>query len=469
MAQESLPTPDLARLKIARGTAKPSGGGSGKYFFLVFLLACGGVAYWQRDRFMPKPAEGASESAPRTVVVRESGGVDGAGVAANGYVVARRKAALSTILPGRLVELNVEEGTEVVADQIVARIQFDDFQSQVAEAEAAHAVAIADVAVARTMLTIDERRLAEAEAAVLVTQRSTDESIVDAENMRREMERQRASRRDSGDLSESEWDRMESTAKVAASRTETARARIAAAETAVASARAQIAQRKSEILRLEAAVKRAATAVESAKIVLEKTVVRAPFSGTIVRKEAEQGEVVAATGFGNSRGSVATLVDMATLEVQVELTEKNLGSITNDSLAFIALDVDPSKRWPGRVRQVWPVADRSKGTIELRIVFIERPPRLRPEMGVRVDFPAKTAESRPSSELLVAAAAVRPIDGKSIVFVVRDGVVRRTEITVGERRGSDVVVLSGLSRGERVVFEPANNLADGDRFQDERK
>ena len=157
---------------------------------------------------------------------------------------------------------------------------------------------------------------------------------------------------------------------------------------------------------------------KSAAILLEKTYVRAPFAGIVVDKGAEQGEVVAATGAGgNSRGSVATLVDLSTLEVQIELPETRLMGLTEGKGASIFLDVDPSKSWPGKIRQIWPTADRGKGTVELRVVFSQRPEVLRPEMGVRIVFDADDS-SRPENLIAIPKSALCGSGAASYVFLV---------------------------------------------------
>jgi HlyD family secretion protein len=469
MSEATLPTPDLGRLRIARKGKKRSGGGTLK--ILIAVLLVGGATWAFRDRLIGLvPRGAATQEQPRTGVVREVSALDVAdsGTSANGYVVARRKAALSTVLSGRLVELAVEEGTEVAEGQVVARIQYDDYEAEVREAERAFDVASSEIAMAKAQVAVAQAQIDEAETAVTVAQKVADEVRTEAENMQREMQRQRASREAAGDLSESEWDKMESQASMARQRVLTSAARVEAARIMVASAKADGERWRADLLRSEAAAKRAQSAVDAAKVTLEKTFVRAPFAGTIVRKEAEEGEVVSSISAGNSRGSVATLVDMATLEVQVELTEKSLGGITQDRGATIVLDALPERRWRGHVRQVWPTADRQKGTIELRIVFDERPPELRPEMGVRVTFHDQAHESRPAAGSppvrLVAAAAVRDAGAKPYVFEVVGEIVRRREIELGDKRGGDYVVRAGLARGARVILDPPAGVKDGDAW-----
>ena len=464
MSEDTLPTPDLKRLQIARAAAPDRRrGGFAKYVWL-FVLGAGIFGAWHyRDSWMP--ARDTEPSGAREGAVRE---VDTSAAvvtaSANGYVIARKKAALSTVISGLLVELKVEEGSVVKAGDVVARLQYDDFETAVREADAGVLTAAAEVRSAEAMLAMAEAQRKESDSALGVAQSAEAEAKVEAENARREMERQKAYMAQSGDMSESDWDRVKTAAAVADARLLTATARVLSARSAVETAEAVKSQRAAEIARLETMKIRAAAAAESARILLRKTLVTAPFDGVIIRKDAEEGEVVASTGFGaNSRGSVATIVDMATLEVQVELSEELLGSIRSDSEALVTLDTEPERRYAGRVRQVWPTADRQKGTIELRVVFTERPEVLRPEMGVRVDFP-EAAASRPIGEriLVVAASAVRGEGAERYVFTIEGDRVKRRPVSVGAKRGADLVVRDGLQRGARVVVDAPETMRDGD-------
>jgi RND family efflux transporter MFP subunit len=192
--------------------------------------------------------------------------------------------------------------------------------------------------------------------------------------------------------------------------------------------------------------------------------VRAPFDGLVVHKDAEIGEVVAATGAGgNSRGSVATIVDLKTLEVQVELSETRLGTIAQGDETRIVLDAAPDQAWRGRVRQVWPTADRQKATVELRIEFLEWPPIVKPEMGARVTFLGKDAGGARTapSKAKVPRRAVATVGQATAVFVVSAGRVRRVEVVLGAEAAGLVDVERGLVGGEQVVLDPPASLADG--------
>ena len=195
---------------------------------------------------------------------------------------------------------------------------------------------------------------------------------------------------------------------------------------------------------------------------MDKTWIRAPFRGLVIRKDAEVGEVIAPTGAGNSRGSVFTIVAPESLEVQVELSERRIRRVKEGDLASVHLDADPESALPARVRKVWPRADRTKGTIELRVALLEQPADLRPEMGARVVFRGEEAPApKADPYVTVPLAAVAKRDGDPAVFVLTAGMARLVKVTLGDRQGETVVVLEGLEGGEEVLLDPPADLEDG--------
>jgi RND family efflux transporter MFP subunit len=458
------PPPDLSRLKIARDAPPRRARGRG-LVWLAVLLVLGGAAWWKRDAILGAVRrDGGTEVA--TAVARRPGGANGGEVVANGYVIARRRAALSTVLSGRLVEVNVEEGDEVAENQVVARIQHDDFDAALVQAQRETAAATArkaEVAASLAASRMDLDRLASDNQAlrdVVAEARSRSERAA------RDVERQRGLH-EKRLIDDGAWDALTSAAAEAAAALAAAEARARAGEAAATAWGGEIARRGAALEAAEAEVARALQAETAAAILVEKTYVRAPFPGTVVHKDAEVGEVVAATGAGASaRGSVATIIDAKTLEVQVELPETRLGRIAEGDPTAMHLDAAPEKAWPGRVRQVWPTADRQKATVEIRVEFVGRPEVLKPEMGVRVRFLAKDAPAAAEPQgVRVPKGAIARRDGKDVVFVVSNGVARRTDVVTGGAIGEDVRVASGLSGGETVVVDPPADLADGARVQ----
>ncbi|MCB9896814.1 MAG: efflux RND transporter periplasmic adaptor subunit [Planctomycetes bacterium] len=385
--------PDLSRLRIERAPSRGSGTGRGGWIaFVLLLLASGAYVAWREGLI-------ARDERPRVSlgrVERSEQVVARSGTSANGYIVARKRAALSTDIQGRIVELLVQEGDRVVEGQLVARLDTRQLEASAAQAKA---------------------DLVQAQAA--------------AELARLDRERY-ASLLPTGDVDESLYD----------------------------SARLQYDEALASIASIDARLR-------EIEVMLDKSKVYAPFAGVITAKNAEVGEVVSALGSSgpDSRGAVATLVDFDTLEVQVELAQTSLGAAIVGSSADVYLDAFPEHAYPGRVRQIWPTANRQKATVEVRVEFLERDERILPEMGVRVVFHDRDTAPReagaPSKVLVPEAALVRDGDVASVFVLEGTHVTRRAVDPSGDASGGLVPVASGLSGGERVVLAPPPGLADG--------
>lgn len=456
--------PDLSRLRIQRDSAPVRRGGGSPLVWILLLGALGfvGWAYASGRLILDQPG-GVPRVATGLVIPPGSAVAKQGEVTGNGYVIARKRAALSTVLSGRLVELNVEEGSTVKENEVVARIQHDDLDAAVAaakqdvavasarkvELQRAHAAAVADL----DRLKKDNAVLRDLERQARVESERTDADV--ARN--RALFEQRI-------IDEARWRVYDAAAKAAAAALAAASSRVAAGEAAERSWEGEIARRAAALETADAEIARVGEALRQAEIHLDKTFIRAPFAGLVVHKDAELGEVVAATGAGgNSRGSVATIVDPKTLEVQVELSETRLGTITQGDATRIVLDAAPERSFRGRVRQVWPTADRQKATVEMRIEFVEWPEIVKPEMGARVTFLAKGTPDAPEAKRLpkVPARAVVRKGDQAAVFVLAGGRVRRTDVRLGTEAGGLFDVENGLAGGEQVVLDPPVDLADG--------
>lgn len=335
----------------------------------------------------------------------DGGGGAGTSVTANGYVVARTRAAVSSKVPGRLAYLGVSEGSYVERGRVIARLENGDYEAQVAQA-------VANVASSRA-------RLMEAQG--------------DHEQLEREAERLRGIRaRNANLLSPQEVDAAESRAASAAARVRSASAGVTAAEAGVAFAR----------------------------VTLANTEIRAPFTGTVLRKEAEVGEIVApSVGGGLTRGAVVTMADLTTLEVDVDVNEAYIARIRTGQAARITLDAYPDTSFAGRVRQVVPTADRQRATVQVKVSITDRDPRILPEMGARVDFlePEAAASSgagasapRPT-RIRVPVGAVREERGQSVVWLIRDGKLESRTVQAGPASAGFREIRSGLSGGELLL------------------
>ncbi len=381
--------PDLTRLTIDRAPTPARRRGAGRWIAGAIVLALLAWLGWPAlaARFDGRPEVRVARAQRVTAAAALTG------TAANGYVVARRQAALSTDVQGRLVELKVEEGDRVQAGDLIARLDTRAL-------EALRGRARGELTASRSALEIAQ--LDHARKAALLP---------------------------AGDIAQAEVDLARTTL-------DGARARAAAYEAAVAEIEVQI----------------------------SKSSVFAPFDGVITAKNAEIGEVVSSIASGgNSRGSVATLVDFDTLEVQVELAQTSLRAARDGAPVTIFLDALPDRAWPGRVRQIWPTADRQKATVELRCEFLERDERILPEMSVRVVFSEGAAGGEPvEPHVLVPRAAL----SGDAVWVLADGrVTRRAVTTAGEGPRDTVKVVDGLSGSEQVVLDPPAGLEDGDEVR----
>ena len=397
------PSADLSRLRINRDAPPPEIRRALRrnivLAILAMLLALGAFLFVRGGGAVPV----------QVVTVAAANGSAGGGsaastaVTANGYVVARTRASVSAKLPGRIASLRVSEGSTIRRGEIIATLENADYQAQAAQARAAVATARAE--------------LVEARAASEVTAR--------------EAERLRDMRRENADLvSEQDLDTVEGRALQAAARLEAAEARLAAAEASLRFALAN----------------------------LENTVIRAPFGGTVLRKEAEIGEVVApSVGGGLTRGAVVTMADLTTLEVEVDVNEAYIARVRKGGPAKITLDAYPDTAFRGEVRQVVPTADRQRATVQVKVSILDRDPRILPEMGSRVDFleDSVSSDSGPVREgpqrFRVPAAAVREVSGGSVVWLVRDGRLEPRPVEAGPVSAGFREIRSGLAGGERLL------------------
>jgi RND family efflux transporter MFP subunit len=391
------PAPDLSRLRINRDApAAPLRRALWLNVALVLVavvLVAALLVYLRQDKVVPV------ETAVASAVGEGGSGPGSASVTANGYVVARTRASVSSKVPGRLAELRVSEGSSVRKGEVIARLENADYAAQVSQAEAA----------VRT-----------ARAALIESQTSR-------EQLEREARRVRDIHTRSPELvSTQEVEAAESRAAQAAARARADSARIEEALAGLGFAQAS----------------------------MENTLIRAPFTGTVVRKDAEVGEVVApSVGGGLTRGAVVTMADFSTLEVEVDVNEAYIARIQHSQPARIILDAYPDTTFRGAVRQVVPTADRQRATVQVKVSILDRDPRILPEMGARVDFMATDTVHQTASapRIRVPATAVRIEDGKTVVWLVRDEKLERREVDAGPVSGGFREIRSGLSGGELLL------------------
>ena len=416
----SPPVADLSKLRINRDDPPPAVtralrrvlwlvGAAVLVFVAVFVVL-------RRGGAVPVQVVTVSTAGGKEAV---GGGTSGSvAVVANGYVVARTKAAVSAKIPGRLAMLNVSEGSRVEKGAIIARLDNADYAAAVGQAEA---------------------ELASAKATLI-------ESQSDRDQLQRDYVRVRDIHAQNPNLvSPQDVENADSRARQADARVNAQSARVDAA----------------------------AAGLRVAQASLENTYIRAPFSGTVLRKEAEVGEVVApSVGGGLTRGAVVTMADLATLEVEVDVNEAYIARIQGGQQARITLDAYPDTTFRGLVRQVVPTADRQRATVQVKVTIVDRDPRILTEMGAKVEFleparaaPAGSAQPAQRPRILVPAAAVHAEDGRSVVWLIRDGRLQKRDVDAGPVSGSFREIRSGLAGGEQLLIGGIETPREGQRVK----
>jgi RND family efflux transporter MFP subunit len=400
----------LKELRIDRSAPPPASSRRGLWLALaigagVLVLALVGWALFGRDDAVQvKTAQ----------VVAIGGGSGNASVLdATGYVVARRMATVSAKITGKVQEVLIEEGQKVAAGDVMARLDPID-------AEAQRSLAASQLAAARSETGSVQAQLNEAEAnaermSSLVRQKLVSTSLYDEAIAQRD------------------------------------------------ALRAQLvtAQRNAQV---------AGSQLRIAEQDLDNTVVRAPFAGVVIAKAAQPGEIVSplSAGGGYTRTGIGTIVDMDSLEIEVEVGEAFIGRVQPKMPVDATLNAYPDWRIPAEVIAIIPAADRGKATVKVRIALKVKDPRIVPDMGVRVSFlekaaPASAVAQKPG--VLAPAAAIASRDGRNVAFVVADEKVLQRELRLGRTLGEDREVLDGLAGGDTVVLDPPEDLADGARVR----
>jgi len=462
---------DLEKLKIDRTPGvQPRRRRRGGLGWLAFLAVCAGALWFFRAPLVAT-ADRLRLLRVRALTVRSSSSLEVSavsGTSANGYVVARHRAALSADTPGRIVEMNVEEGSVVRKGDVVARLYADEYEAGFRRCSADLAAGIktaerteAQEAAARVGLDELRARAAAAEANVAEARAN----VAHAELNLRRSEKLLAE----GVVTQERVDDHRVAFEGSTARLRAAVASKAEADAAVSSGESDVAVATAAAAEARARIDVLVAERDQAKATLDKTEVRAPFDGVVVLKDAEVGEVVSPNSQGgSSRGSVATMVDFGSLEVQVELPETSLQAVELGARCNVYLDAFPERLYAGRVERIWPTANRQKATIEVRVAFEKTDELLRPEMGARVVFAPGEPAAQPEAageRILVPTGCIVRIEGKTGVFVLERDVARFREVATGAESSGRLVVEAGLEPGERIVQAPPSRLDDGDRVR----
>ena len=394
----------LSQLRIDRGgtDAEPSRRGLWVGLAVVALAIVAGAWLWL-GRAQPLVVTVAA-AAPMATAGGSASVLD-----ATGYITARRIATVSAKVTGKVREVMIEEGQRVEEGEVLATL--DDAEAQ-------------------AELSLREAQLASARAQL-------DEIRTNAANARREYERQQS---------------LDARKLTSASALDGARTLVEALD-----GRLRAQEREVDV---------ASESVDSAQVQLDNTIVRAPFSGVITVKAAQPGEMISpiSAGGGSIRTGIGTVVDMDSLEIQVDVNEAYINRVQPGQPVEAVLNAYPEWKIPARVIAIVPTADRSKATVKVRIALDERDARIVPDMGVRVAFlEERAAASAPpvAPGVLVPAAAIRKDGGTDVVYVVKDGKAQRRAVTLGGAVGDSRQVRGGVSAGERVIVEAPAELKDG--------
>jgi RND family efflux transporter MFP subunit len=351
-----------------------------------------------------------------TVATPEAGGVQTA-LNASGYITPRRRATIAAKITGRVTGVFFDEGTRVKEGQLLATLDDSDYQRALEAAKAdrdSARAAIADLEVQLRNAEIELKRAQQLHDSGIQTQEALDNARTTADSLR---------------------------AKIAL-----AQVQVAAAETRVGVAQQAV----------------------------DNCTIRAPFPGIVVSKDAQVGEMVSpnSAGGGFTRTGIATIVDMKSNEIEVDVNESYIARVKEGQMVKATLDAFPNDPYDAKVRTVIPTADRQKATVKVRITILKLDDKILPDMGVKVAFleeekPAahKGKEKAPQAVAYIPKSAIRTDASTSFVYLFRDGKVERRAVSLGLDRGTDVAVLAGVTPGDSLVVKGPESLRDGDKVE----
>jgi RND family efflux transporter MFP subunit len=373
---------------------------------VVMVIASAAGSFWW--------FKGSKPAVVRTAIVQETeSGGERTLLNASGYVTPRRKATVSSKVTGKVVEILLEEGMKVEAGQVLARIDSSNVEESLHLAEAK--CESARKALDETKANLDRadrdlRRISAMAAANVSTQTELDHAEAEAKSLKARLDRQQAD--------------------------------------------VAVAERETALWKQQ----------------LEDTVICAPFSGIVTSKDAQPGEMISPMSVGGfTRTGICTVVDMNSLEVEVDVSESYINRVESGQPVEVTLDSYPNWRIPAKVIAIIPTADRQKATVKVRVGFEKLDPRILPEMSVKVAFQSTGETNSASRTMTIPKAALRQREGKDIVWVVRDNRVERRAVTVETAYNDEVSIAAGVSGGEKVVVEGPEDLAEGAKITEAKR
>lgn len=408
---QDLPRPDLGSLRIHEGQRAKNGLGRRLVFAAIPVVLFAGIVVAALALRNQKPV------VEITTVASPAAEGPQTALNASGYITPRRRATIAAKITGRVTNVYFDEGTHVKEGQLLATLDDSDYKRALEAAKAdrdSTQAAIADLEVQLRNAEIELRRAQQLRDSGIQTQEALDNARTTADSLR---------------------------AKIAL-----AKVQVVAAESRIAVAQQGV----------------------------DNCVIRAPFPGIVVSKDAQVGEMVSpnSAGGGFTRTGIATIVDMKSNEIEVDVNESYIARVKEGQMVKATLDAFPNDPYDAKVRTVIPTADRQKATVKVRISFLKLDDKILPDMGVKVAFleeekppAAKGKEKAPQAVAYIPKSAVRSDSSVSFVYLLRDGKIERRAVSLGLDRGTDVAVLAGVTPGDSLVVKGPESLRDGERVE----
>ncbi len=395
----------LDQLKIEREPEVESG--PKRWPVVVFiLLILTAATYW--FFLKPEPAVEVRIAVAREISNRAASTV----LNASGYVTARRQATVSSKFTGKVMEVLIEEGMEVEKDQVLARLDS-------ANVATAYALAEAQLNASKTSLKETEALLNEARAIFKRTKNLVDRQLA----------------------SEAEMDRARAGSESLAAQLERKHADV------------QVAEKQLDVYRQQ----------------LEDTIIRAPFAGVVISKNAQPGEMISpvSAGGGFTRTGIGTIVDMSSLEIEIDVNEAYINRVKAGQKIVATLDAYPDWQIPCHVIAIIPTADRQRATVEVRVGFDQLDPRILPDMGVKVAFQEENSKVVPGrAGVVVPQSAVKENGDRQYVLLLVDEMVERRAVATGGERGKEILITSGITAGDKVIINAPAGLQGGESVRE---
>ena len=395
------PKTTLDDLRIERKPKSSSRWGTWLAIVIIVALAVIGTA----GRWLARPK--ALEV--RTVMAREAAGAgtERTVLNASGYVTARRAATVSSKVTGKVIEVLIEEGMKVQEGQILARLDDTNVKASLRLAQAQLESATKSLEETRVRIKEAEQELKRVSDLLknkIATQADLDHAEASALSLKAKLEQQRAD--------------------------------VTVAERQIATWEQQ----------------------------MEDTVIRAPFAGVVTSKNAQPGEMISpiSAGGGFTRTGICTIVDMASLEIEIDVNESYINRVESGQPVEATLDAYPEWKIPCKVIAIIPSADRQKSTVKVRVGFVKIDSRILPEMSVKVGFrDTGGSGSVAAHTITLPKSAIQQQEGRDVVLVVQNGRAERRAVTISSSLNDEVAVSAGVAAGERVIIDPPQSLADG--------